>query len=97
LTGSNANIQWASVEFLNQHKVQAWSDMPTWIPDDEEGVGFSRVNVSKAIAGGLKVRPLKQTVRDTLAWAQGRTANHEWRAGLTAGREADVLADLIGK
>ena len=97
LTGSNANIHWASVEFLNQHKVQAWSDMPTWIPDDEEGVGSSRVNVAKAIAAGLKFRPLEQTVRDTLAWAQGRPANHEWRAGLTAEREADVLADLIGE
>src|SRR5215207_9415215 len=97
LTGSNANIHWASVEFLNQHKVQAWSDMPTWIPDDEEGVGFSRVDVSNAIAWGFKFRPLEQTVRDTLAWAQRRPANHEWRAGLTAEREADVLADLIGK
>ena len=71
--------------------------MPTWIPDDEEGVGFSRVNVAKAIAAGLKFRPLEQTVRDTLAWAQRRPANHEWRAGLTAEREADVLADLIGE
>ena len=77
LTGSNANIRWASVEFLNQHKVQAWSDMPTWIPDDEEGVGFSRVDVSNAIAAGLEFRPLEQTVRDTLAWAQRRPANHE--------------------
>jgi 2'-hydroxyisoflavone reductase len=97
LTGSNASIHWASVEFLNQHKVQAWSDMPTWVPDDEEGVGFSRLDVSKAIAEGLKFRPLEQTVRDTLAWAQGRPANHEWRAGLTAEREAGVLADLIGE
>jgi 2'-hydroxyisoflavone reductase len=95
LTGSNANIHWASVNFLNQHGVQAWSDMPTWIPDDEEGVGFSRVDVSKAIAAGLKFRPLEETVRDVLAWAQTRPANHEWRAGLTAEREADVLAALI--
>jgi 2'-hydroxyisoflavone reductase len=97
LTGSKANIHWASGEFLNQHKVQAWSDMPTWIPDDEEGVGFSRVDVSEAIAAGLKFRPLEQTVRDILAWAQTRPAHHEWRAGLTIEREADVLADLIGK
>jgi 2'-hydroxyisoflavone reductase len=97
LTGTNANIHWASLHFLNQHKVQPWSDMPTWIPDDEEGVGFSRVDVSKAIAAGLKFRPLEQTVRDTLAWAQRRPANHEWRAGLTAEREAKVLADLIGE
>ena len=67
LTGSKANIHWASGEFLNQHQVQAWSDMPTWIPDNEEDVGFSRVDVSKAIAAGLKFRPLEQTVRDTLA------------------------------
>jgi 2'-hydroxyisoflavone reductase len=95
LTDSNANIHWASVDFLNKHKVQAWSDMPTWIPDDEEGVGFSRVDVSKAIAAGLKFRSLEQTVHDTLAWAQKRPASHEWRAGLTAEREADVLAALI--
>ena len=95
LTGSNANIHWASVDFLNQHDVHAWSDMPTWIPDDQEGVGFARVDVSKAIAAGLKFRPLEQTVRDVLAWAQARPANHEWRTGLTAAREADVLAALI--
>jgi 2'-hydroxyisoflavone reductase len=41
LTGSNANIYWASIDFLNDHKVQAWSDMPTWIPDDEESARFS--------------------------------------------------------
>jgi 2'-hydroxyisoflavone reductase len=96
LTGSNANIHWASIDFLNQHKVQAWSDMPTWVPDDEEGVGFSRMDVSKAIAAGLKFRSLEQAVRDTLAWAQRRPANHELRAGLTAEREAELLAALIG-
>ena len=97
VTGSNANIHWASVDFLNQHKVEAWSDMPTWVPDDEEGVGFSRVDVSKAIEAGLRFRPLEETVRDTLAWAQTRPADHEWRAGLTAEREAQVLAALKGE
>ena len=97
VSGSNANIHWASVEFLNQHQVEPWSDMPTWIPDDEEGVGFSRVDVSRTIAAGLKFHPLEETVRDTLAWAQTRPADHEWRAGLTAEREAQVLAALKGE
>lgn len=97
VTGSNVNIHWASVDFLNQHKVEAWSDMPTWVPDDEEGVGFSRVDVSKAIEAGLRFRLLEETVRDTLAWAQTRPADHEWRAGLTAEREAQVLAALKGE
>lgn len=97
VTGSDTHIHWASVEFLNKQNVQPWSDMPTWIPDDEEGVGFSKVDVSKAIAAGLKFRPLEETVRDTLAWEKTRPADHQWRAGLTAEREAEVLAALKGE
>jgi 2'-hydroxyisoflavone reductase len=97
VSGSDANVRWASVDSLNQHKVEAWSDMPVWVPDDEEGAGFSRVDVSKAIRAGLRFRPLEETVRDTLAWASTRPADHEWRAGLTAEREAQVLDVLRGE
>jgi 2'-hydroxyisoflavone reductase len=97
VNGSDANVHWASLEFLNQNNVKPWSDMPTWIPDDEEGLGFSRVDVSKAIDAGLRFRPLEETVRDTLAWAQTRPADHEWRAGLTAEREAQLLAAWEGE
>jgi len=97
VSGSDANFNWASVEFLNQNKVEAWSDMPAWIPDDEEGVGFARIDISKAIHAGLKFRPLEETVRDTLEWAKTRPVDHEWRAGLTAEREAEVLAALKEK
>jgi len=97
VSGSAANIHWASVDFLSQQKVEPWSDMPTWVPEDEEGAGFSRIDVSKALAAGLRFRPLEETVRDTLTWAQTRPADHEWRAGLTAEREAQVLAALKGE
>lgn len=97
VSGSDANFKWASVEFLNQNKVEAWSDIPAWIPDDEEGVGFARIDISKAIHAGLTFRPLEETVRDTLEWAKTRPTDHEWRAGLTAEREAEVLALLKEK
>ena len=97
VSDSHANFQWASVESLKLHKVEPWSDMPTWVPDDEEGIGLSRVEVSKAIAAGLKFRPLEETVHDTLEWAQTRPPDHQWRAGLTAEREAEVLAALKGE
>jgi len=97
VAGSKANFKWASVEFLSQNKVEPWSDMPAWVPDDEESAGFSRVDVSKAIDAGLKFRPLEETVRDTLEWARTRPRDHEWRAGLTAEREAQVLAALKGE
>jgi 2'-hydroxyisoflavone reductase len=92
VSGSDANFKWASVEFLNQNKVEAWSDMPAWVPDDEEGLGAARIDIFKAIRAGLKFRPLEETVRDTLEWAKTLPADHEWGAGLTAEREAEVLA-----
>ncbi|HET9913631.1 MAG TPA: NAD-dependent epimerase/dehydratase family protein [Anaerolineales bacterium] len=97
MSGSGANFKWASLDFLNQNNVQPWSDMPAWVPDDEESVGFTRVDVFKAIKAGLKFRPLEETVRDTLEWAKTRPADHEWRAGLTAERESQLLATLNGE
>ena len=91
VSGSDAKFHWASVEFLDQNKVAAWSDLPVWVPDNEENRGFSRMNVSKAIKAGLKFRPLEDTVRDTIEWANTRPADHEWRAGLKPEREAELL------
>jgi 2'-hydroxyisoflavone reductase len=88
---SDAVFHWASVDFMKANKVEEWSDMPVWVPDNEENQGFSRVDVSKAIKAGLKFRALADTVRDTLAWANTRPADHEWRAGLKAEREQELL------
>jgi 2'-hydroxyisoflavone reductase len=52
------------------------------------------VRLDRALAAGLAFRPLDETVRDTLAWnetsPQERRA--DFRAGLSAEREAEVLA-----
>mgnify|MGYP000598445070 FL=1 len=94
VTGSVAAFHWASVEFLKEHKVEPWSDMPVWIPDTGEDAGFSRIDVSKAIHAGLEFRPLENTIRDTIAWAETRPADHEWRAGLNPEKETMLLALL---
>jgi 2'-hydroxyisoflavone reductase len=91
VTGSDASFHWASREFLQEHEVAPWSDMPVWIPDTQEDVGFSRIDVSKAINAGLKFCPLNETIRDTVAWAETRPADHEWRAGLKADKENTLL------
>jgi 2'-hydroxyisoflavone reductase len=94
VSGSNANFKWASLDFLKQNNVEPWSDMPAWAPAVEEGMGFARVDVSRAIDAGLRFRPLEETVRDTLEWAGTRPADHQWRAGLTPEREQELLALL---
>jgi 2'-hydroxyisoflavone reductase len=89
---SDARLVWADEKFLLDSKVAPWMEMPLWIPDsDPDSVGFSTINCGKAIATGLTFRPLAETVRDTLAWAATRPADHKWRAGLTAEREAELL------
>lgn len=90
-SGSDANIRWASADFLEQNKVAPWIDMPVWVPDKEAYRGFSHVDVSKAIKAGLTFRPLEDTARDTLAWANTRPEDHEWRAGLREEREKELL------
>jgi len=95
VSNSDANFRWASPEFLAQNNVQGWSDLPAWVPDDEE-IGFSHLDVSKGIQAGLKFRPLEETIRDTLEWAQTRPADHEPRAGLKAEREQELL-ELLNK
>ncbi len=92
---SNATFHWAGRDFLQEHAVAPWSDMPVWVPDTDEEAGFSRVDVSKAIRAGLTFRPLEETIRDTIDWAETRPPNHEWRAGLKPEREQELLAMLM--
>jgi 2'-hydroxyisoflavone reductase len=94
VSGSVSTVHWASKEFLQEHKVAPWSDMPVWIPDSGEEAGFSRVDVSKAVNAKLTFRPLEDTIRDTIAWAETCLADHEWRAGLNRDKETILLALL---
>ena len=94
VSGSVAAFHWASVDFLQEHEVAPWSDMPVWIPDTEEDAGFSRVDVSKAMDAGLKFRPLEETIRDTIAWAETRPTDHKWRSGLDPVKEKILLTLL---
>src|SRR2546423_2576624 len=90
---SNATFTWADAEFLKQQKVEAWSDMPGWAGDE---LGLSRTNISRALAKGLTFRPVADTARDALTWfkAQKPERQTKLKAGLTAEREAEVLAAL---
>src|SRR6266704_51263 len=88
---SSATFTWLPAEFLQQQKVEAWSDMPVWAGKES---GLARTNISRALAKGLTFRPVADTARDTLSWFKSlpQDRQSEMRAGLTSGREAEVLA-----
>jgi len=88
---SNAKFTWVSEEFLTQQKVEPWSGMPVWTGKDS---GLARASISRALGKGLTFRPLAETARDTLAWFKSLPQDRQskLRAGVTAEREAEVLA-----
>jgi len=82
-----------SEAFLTQHGVKPWTELPLWLPSDDSGYrGFSRVDLSRAIATGLRTRPLRETVAAVMA--EGVPApDDKRRAGrLTRERETELLA-----
>jgi len=91
---SNATFTWADADFLRAQKVSAWSDMPTWVPPRGDSIGFSQINTQKAISKGLTFRSIGDTTIATLDWFQKQPAERQakLKAGLTAEREATVLA-----
>jgi 2'-hydroxyisoflavone reductase len=91
-SGSDASFTWVSEAFLQQEKVGEWIEMPLWVPESNpEYAGFFAFDSSKAIAGGLRFRPLVETVRATLEWEAGLPADRTLRAGMAPEREAELL------
>jgi 2'-hydroxyisoflavone reductase len=89
----DANVVEMADEFFAMHGVRPWTEMPLWIPAASEHAGISASDSSRAQAAGLHIRPLRETVRDTLAWARvAEKRPGSLKAGLTPQREAELLA-----
>ncbi len=71
VTGSDARFTWVDDAFLTEHAVEAWTELPLWIP--AELGGFTDVDVRRAIAAGLTFRPIEDTLRAVAAWDATRT------------------------
>lgn len=91
---SEATLTYADAAFLEKHEVSAWQELPAWVPGTGETAGFSRIDCRKAIAKGLRFRPVGDTVEDTLAWWNTLPADRRatLKAGIAPEKEAKVLA-----
>lgn len=68
VTSSDATFTWADGDWLAEQGVNAWAQMPVWIPPSEAMAGFHTRDISKAAKAGLTTRPLDTTIADTLTW-----------------------------
>jgi 2'-hydroxyisoflavone reductase len=87
---AGGDVGWVDDAFLVDQGVGEWIELPLWIADPKFA-GMDRADVSRAVAAGLTFRPVADTVRDTATWDSTR-GEYEARAGLTAEREAELLA-----
>lgn len=91
--GSDAEFVWADDEFLAANAVAPWSAMPFYLPESDAQVRhFLTMNVDRALAAGLKFRPLRETIRDVREWRARQ--DFEMRAGISPEREAELLEKL---
>ncbi len=70
--GGKATLTWVGAAFLEQQDVSSWTELPLWFDAKGEMAGFGTRSNARAVAAGLKFRPILDTARDTLAWLPDR-------------------------
>ena len=84
---TGAAVTWVDDAFLAEHEIGEWMELPLWIKTTSKFARLHEADVSRAVATGLRFRPLEETMRDTLAHAALTD-----EAGLKPERESDLLA-----
>ena len=85
-----ARLIWVDGTFLLDAGIDPWSHLPMWLPEPENA-GLMAVDCTRAINAGLRFRPLKTTISDTLSWDRSRDLSTPMKAGLEPSREAELL------
>jgi len=90
--GGEAMLVWADPVRLRMLGVEVERQMPLW--DDPAEAELMRCDPSKSLAAGLRLRPLAETIRDTLEWDRER-GSPPLHDAMTPEREREVL-DAMG-
>ena len=95
VTTAETTVTWAPYEFLLEHEIRPYSGMPVWMPPLPGREGYARFDLTPEVERGLRFRPLAVTAKDTLEFHFSRPPERrqELRSGLSAEREAEVLAE----
>ena len=94
--GHDGPLLSAPDDWLIAHGVNQWAgprSLPLWL-HDAAALGLGAIDNSRALAAGLSLRPLADTLRDILAWAAASGIEAATGSGLTASEERELLAAL---
>jgi nucleoside-diphosphate-sugar epimerase len=98
VTGSGARLIWVSPEVIEAVGIEAWTELPIWLPPTGEAAGMHAGDVTAAYAAGLTCRPVEETIAATWQWiqAEGYPPARPGRPGpgLDPEKERQVLGSL---
>ena len=90
---SDSKIVWMDDAFLVANGITGWMDLPVWVSTSQGMPGLMNTNVDRALADGLTIRPLAETIRDTRAWSVTAAPADLMKApaGITREHERELL------
>ncbi|WP_130512661.1 NAD-dependent epimerase/dehydratase family protein [Krasilnikovia cinnamomea] len=97
VAGGRAELRWTDPDVILAAGIEPWTQLPVWLPPGPVYTMLHGSDVRRALAAGLRVRPVAETVADTWAWLRtvdGLAPQRPDRpaVGLDRSVEAAVLA-----
>jgi 2'-hydroxyisoflavone reductase len=92
--GEKANVVWVDGAWLETRGLEGWIDLPLWLAPKLGLPGLMNARVDRALADGLTLRPLTETIAATRAWLETLPNDRERHAGISRERERELLAEL---
>ena len=94
VTTAETTFTWVDTDFAINAGLRPYGELPVWRPARDGAEGFARFDLTPEVDKGLTFRSLADTTAATLEFHFSRPPERqaELRAGISAEREAEVLA-----
>jgi len=96
VTTAETTFTWVPYEFLQEHGLRPYAELPVWRPPLPGSEGFAQFDLTPEVEAGLTFRPLADTASATLEyfWSVSEEERQRLLSGreLKPGREREVLA-----
>lgn len=93
VTDKKSSLTWIPADFLAEHGLEAWRQLPMWADSGSPLTGSLTWSSTRAMADGLTIRSVDETVKDTVDWFKSLPEERQskLRSGVEAEKEQEVL------